>query len=81
MQGSHTRTKQGIAGRTTAIISDVLTEREKILSHVTGLEEITFLCAQENGLKIGILNEMKERLLASYSDCQFQKTFYYFIEK
>ena len=75
MQGFHIQTKLGIAGRTTAIISDVLTEKEKILSHAIGLEETTFLCVPENGLKIGILNEMKAHLLANSSDCQFQKTF------
>ena len=50
MQGSLTQTKQGIVGRTTAITSDVLIEKEKSLSHAIGLGKITFLCAQENGL-------------------------------
>jgi hypothetical protein len=50
MQGSLTQTKQGIVGRTTAITSDVLIEKEKSLSHAIGLGKITFLYAQENGL-------------------------------
>ena len=57
MQGSHTPTNQEIAGRTTVIISDVLIKKERILSHVIGSGEITFLCVQENG---SVLKELSK---------------------
>ena len=62
MQGFHTQTKQGIAGRTTVTILDVLTEKEKILSHAIGLEETTFLCALENGLVITTTSPFKHQI-------------------